>query len=193
MKSVEMKIDRRSCTMSDRMALFASVPLVAARVRIEKTAGFLASRPRTQRRRCGCGCCFLRVSATRLVPILDHEARRSAVKLFQGIDRVADVLDRAVELLLGIDAGLGDFPHEEPHDLRTRSHHPERKVFQATNPRGDRRGHFPFSLPTGAARRRSSRYAAPRAPLVGTPRERFPLPQKYSPPVPGSPSIQPSY
>ena len=37
MKSVEMKLDRRSCTMSDRMALFASVPLVATRVRIEKT------------------------------------------------------------------------------------------------------------------------------------------------------------
>ncbi len=49
---------------------------------------------------------------------LDHrEARVAVVLLLQGLDGGADIVDRAVELLLRVGKALADLPHDQAHDL----------------------------------------------------------------------------
>ena len=43
----------------------------------------------------------------------DQEARVAVVEFLQGVDGGADVVDGAVELLLGVRLGLADLPHDQ--------------------------------------------------------------------------------
>ncbi len=68
----------------------------------------------------------------------DARARREtpggAVDLLQRLDRVEDVLDRAVELLLGVAACLADLPHQQPHRLLADLLHARRERLHGLDP-----------------------------------------------------------
>jgi len=70
----------------------------------------------------------------------DLKARIVVVEAAQGFDGGAHIVDGAVEFLLGIGQALGDFPHEQPHDLGAAGHHLPDEVLHAGNAVGDLHG-----------------------------------------------------
>ncbi len=70
--------------------------------------------------------------------LLDREARGRPVEVLQRLDRVADVVDRPVELLAGVGEALADLPHQEADDLLAVLPHPARKLLHAADPPLDR-------------------------------------------------------
>ena len=70
----------------------------------------------------------------------DVEARVAVVELLQGLDGRPDVVDRAVELLLGVGLALADLPHDQAHHLLPARDHLAREVLHAGDALGDRHG-----------------------------------------------------
>jgi len=74
------------------------------------------------------------------------EARRGPIQLLDGVQGLADVIDRPVELLARVPPGLAHLPHQQAGDLLAARDHRLGEVLEAPDPVHQRHGR-PSSAP----------------------------------------------